>query len=320
MGCGVMMCTPLVSAATSTSTGGGQALEIAPPIITLTANPGQTIKTQIKLRDVAGTNLLVTNQVDDFVAAGEDGTPKILTGSDDNSNPFSLKNWITPLQSLTLKPKEIETLAVTIHVPTDASPGGHYGVIRFTGTAPQLNGTGVSLSASLGALVLLTVNGQLHDNLTLQEFSVNNGGSAASLFESTPLTFVVRLKNNGNVQEEPTGHIVITDMFGKAIAGVNVNLPPRNILPSSIRKFTSPLDQTVIGDTHLFGRYQAAIELTYGNTSKKTLTANLTFWVIPYRLIALVVVILIAAFFILRFTIRRYNRLIISRARYGRYR
>jgi len=136
----------------------GQALEIAPPVIYLNADPGQTIKTSILIRDISGGNLLVTGQVNNFIASGQDGTPKVLLDGEDDNNPYGLKTWVTPLPKLLLVPREIKSLPVTITVPKDASPGGHYGVVRFTATAPSLEGSGVSLSASLGSLILLTVS------------------------------------------------------------------------------------------------------------------------------------------------------------------
>ncbi len=303
---------PIALAATqTTSTNTGQALEIAPPLITLTANPGQAVKAQIKLRDIAAGKLLVTNQINDFIANGEDGIPKILTGNDDN-NPYSLKAWIAPLQSFLISPQQIQTLNVVINVPANASPGGHYGVIRFTGTAPELQGSGVSLSASLGALVLLTVNGKLTHGLSVSDFTVSKNGTTSSLFESGPLDFTVRLKNSGNIQELPTGHIVVTDTFGKIVAGVNINVPPRNILPGSTRKFTGKLDSSVIGNRRLFGHYHAKFAMTYGN--KQSTSAELAFWVIPYRLIGTLLVALIGGFFALRWLIHRYNQSIIRRA------
>lgn len=313
--CCLSVSAPAVLAATtpsSNSTSTGQALEIAPPIITLTVNPGQTIKTQISLRDVSSGNLIVSSQVNDFVAAGEDGTPKILLNGSGN-NPYSLRTWITPPATMLMVPKQIKTIPVTISVPANASPGGHYGVIRFSATPPELQGTGVSLSASLGALVLLTVNGNITDSLAVQEFSANHNGKTGSLFESAPINFVERIKNTGNIQEQPAGQVIITDMFGRKVAGVNVNLPPRYILPASIRKFSEPLDSSVIGNKRLFGRYHATLNLTYG-TSKKTVSSSMTFWVIPYKLIAVIIILLIGGFFGLRFFIRRYNRRIIAKA------
>src|SRR5438105_15027462 len=73
---------------TSNPANTGQALEIAPPVINLTANPGQTIKTQILLRDISSGSLIVTGQANDFVAAGEDGTPKVILNEEAN-NPYS---------------------------------------------------------------------------------------------------------------------------------------------------------------------------------------------------------------------------------------
>jgi hypothetical protein len=302
-----------VLAATAPKAGGGQALEIAPPLITLTADPGQTLKTQLNLRDISSTNLVVKNEINDFVAAGEDGTPKILTDPND-ANPFSLRTWISPLPRLTMKPRQIRVLPITITVPKSASPGGHYGVIRFTGTPPELEGTGVSLSASLGALVLITVNGKTTEKLSIAELAPQQKGKTKSLFESTPLTFITRLRNEGNIHEQPIGRIIIKDMFGKTVAGLNVNLPPRNVLPDSIRRFESPLDSSVIGNKKLFGRYTADLTVTYG-ANKQIITKSVSFWVLPYRLIIGIIIALIAGFFILRHTIRRYNRAIISRSR-----
>lgn len=308
-----MVVLPAALAATNpTSTNSGQALEIAPPIITLTVNPGQTVKTQIKLLDISKTDLIVTNDINDFVANGEDGTPKILLNGSGN-DPFSMKNWVVPVPSTTLSPQQIKSLDVTINVPKNASPGGHYCVIRFTGIPPQLKGQGVSLSASLGALVLLTVNGNIKHNLDAQQFTVSKNGHPGSFFSSAPLSFSELIRNNGNVQEQPTGLITVKDMFGRTTAVVLVNTPPHNVLPASTRKFTEQLDSSVLGNKHLFGHYTATMNLTYG-PNKTPLTAKVSFWVIPWKLILGIVIALIIIFFLLRYLIRRYNKRIISRA------
>lgn len=54
----------------------GQALEIAPPVVALTADPGQKLDTQINLRDISSSPLVVTGTLNDFSAQGEDGNPK----------------------------------------------------------------------------------------------------------------------------------------------------------------------------------------------------------------------------------------------------
>lgn len=301
-----------IAHAQSAPNNGGQALEIAPPVLNLTANPGETINAKLSLRDVSKTQLIVTGQVNDFVASGEDGTPKILL-NETEPNPYSLKNWVGQLPQLDLSPRQIENLPITISVPSNAAPGGYYGVIRFTATPPNLKDQGVSLSASLGALVLLKVNGAVKEDLSIASFDVSKGGKTGTLFETAPLSFIERIKNSGNTHEEPTGQVVITDMFGKKIAAVNVNLPSYNVLPQSIRRFEQPLDSSVLGNRQLFGRYTAQLKIIYG-PNKQSVTATKTFWVIPYTLIGFGIVILIGGFFVLRTMIRRYNRSIINKA------
>jgi hypothetical protein len=302
-------------AATPTVTDPGQALEIAPPVINLKADPGQSITTQVSIRDISTEKLLVTGQVNDFTAAGEDGTPKLLL-EENETNPYSLRSWISPLPELLLEPKKVETMAVTVNVPANAAPGGYYGVVRFTARPPELKDTGVSLSASLGSLLFVRVSGDAKEALEIEEFSVAQSGNSGWLFESTPVNFIERLKNKGNTHLQPAGQITITDMFGQKVATVNVNLPPRNILPQSTRKFEQSLDSSVIGNKMLFGRYDAELRITYGD-KQQVITSTLTFWIVPWRLIAIVIAVLIGGFFLIRFLIKRYNQRIISRAQGG---
>lgn len=300
------------TAGAQSADGSGQALEIAPPVINLTADPGQSVTTEIILRDVSDSPLFVTNQINDFTASGEDGTPKLLL-EDGEPSPYSMRSWFTPVSEITLEPRALTRLPVTINVPGDAAPGGYFAVIRFTGTAPDLDSNGVGLSASIGALVFMQVNGDAQEELSIEEFFTTTNGSKTSLFQSAPIDFSVRVNNTGNTYEQPAGRITIKDMFGQQVGIVNVNLPPRNVLPGTIRKFDQTLDSSVIGNKFLFGMYTADLEVTYGSDGQ-TVRSSQTFWVIPYTLIGIVVVGLVAGFIGLRFLIRRYNNHIIKQA------
>ncbi len=299
------------TAASAQSAGTGQALEIGPPVVSISGDPGQTVTTNISLRDVSSSDLYVTGQLNDFVASGEDGTPKVIL--DDTTTPYSFKSWVRTIAPLTLKSKQIRSVTVTIDIPANASPGGYYGIVRFTGVPPELKDSGVSLNASLGSLIFLKVNGQTKEQLSLEEFSVNTGGSASWLLEGTPITVVQRIKNTGNTFEQPVGLVTITDMFGKTVATLPVNEEKRLILSDSTRKFEEKLDSSVIGDKFLFGKYTASFEMNYG-TAATELKQDITFWIIPYKLIAGVIILLIIAFFVFRHLIRRYNRAIVRRA------
>lgn len=262
----------------------GQALQITPPVIDLTANPGQTVIASIKVTNIASTDLSVSIQANDFVAEGEQGEPKVLLGEGETS-PFSLRGWVVLPAPAVFKPQESRQYDIQIQVPAGAEPGGHFGVIRFSGAVPELEGSNVGLSASLGSLVLISVSGEVKESLKLEEFFA---GKRAKFFETGPIQFGVRLRNDGTVHLKPAGQIEIFNLFGGKVATVPVNPTSRNVLPSSIRKFDQTWDRK-----WSFGPYKAKLSLNAGKPS--AVSGHLTFWVVPYKAIgALLLFVLVA--------------------------
>jgi len=187
-------------------------------------------------------------------------------------------------------------------------------VIRFTASAPNIDTSGVALSASLGTIILLRVNGDAKEQMDIQDFyTQGTDGKKSSLFEGVPLQFVERIKNTGNVYEQPKGRIVISDMFGKPQAVVNVNLEERNVLPQTTRKFTQDFNKDGLGDRFLFGLYTAKLELAYGNDQK--VTASHSFWIIPYKIILLVIALIIGLIIAGRIFLRRYTDRVVGKSR-----
>ncbi len=294
---------------TGASTGSpGQGLEISPPVIELSADPGQTVTASIRVRNVTQGELIAKGKADDFGAStDETGQPRLLL-DETGETRFSLKYWVQGVPDLRLAPQELKTNVVKIVVPANAEPGGHFGVIRFTAVPPDLNGTGVALSASVGALVLLKVSGTITEKVSLAEFSALQGGKKSGFFEHGPIDFLVRVRNEGSVHEKAQGSISVTNWQGKQIASIPVNAKGGNVLPDSIRRFEQSLSEK-----QLFGHYSAKLALNYGGG--KLLSASLGFWVIPWKLILLVLLGIIVVGYLLRIGLRKYNEHIIAQAR-----
>lgn len=298
----VLVITPLVHAQQA-SQGQGQGLEISPPLAELKADPGQVINTTLRIRNVTQQTLVVSSEVNDFTAGGEDGQPKLLL-EEGESSPYSVKEWISTIPEVTLKAGEQQPVTITLRVPGNASPGGHYGVVRFTGTPPGLEGTGVSLSASIGQLILVNVSGNVIESAKIAEIFTSQNNKRSGFFEYGPITLVERIENTGNVHVKPSGTVRVTNMFGKETASFSLNEKGGNVLPSSVRKFEQQLDKKL-----LFGRYTISVDAVYGADNKIT-TGSSTFWVIPYKLILMA----IAAIVLIIFLIKRYNRHIVKKA------
>ncbi len=294
---------------------GGQAFSIAPPLLNLKADPGQTVTAVIQLTNVSNGPMVMTAQANDFAAKDENGDPNIILNTS-AAVPYSLRAWVQLPSQFTLAAKQTKTLSIPIVVPANGEPGGHYGVIRFTGAAPGASGSGVSLSASIGSLILLQVSGNIQERASLADFySATPQFAPKSFFQNGPIGFVTRVSDDGNVHLRPTGSITIKNMIGKRVALLRVNgdpsdiqNQPKNVLPSSIRKF-----QVTFSKKWLFGRYTAHLDLTYGQSSRH-LTADKAFWVVPYMIVLPVVVGLLAVVLGLRFGIKRYNTHIIKKS------
>jgi hypothetical protein len=294
----------LVSPLATAQSNQGQGLEISPPLAELKADPGQTVTAKVKVRNVTRETLIVNAEVNDFTAGNEeDGQPRLILEEGEKS-PYSVKDWITTISEITLKSEEQKPVTITLQVPQNASPGGHYGVVRFTGTPPGVEGTGVSLSASIGALVLVNVSGDVQESAKIVELFTAQNGEKRGFFEYGPITLAERIENTGNVHIKPTGTVRVTNMFGQETATFSLNDRGGNILPASIRKFEQQLDKKL-----LFGRYKFQADVVYGSDSK-ILSDSVTFWVIPYKLILMAIAAIIALIFI----IKRYNKHIVKKA------
>ena len=292
-----------------TATGSpGQGLEISPPVIELSANPGQTVTANIRLRNVTKGELITKGRADDFGAGtDESGQPKLLL-DETGATRYSLKFWVQNVPDLRLAPQELKTNVIKIVVPANAEPGGHFGVVRFTAIPPDLDGSGVALSASIGTLILLKVSGEVVSKASLAEFSAMQKGKKSSFFEHGSVDFVARVRNEGSVHEKVKGSIEVKDWLGKKVATIPVNEKGGNVLPDSVRKFEQSWSEK-----RLFGHYTAKMALTY--SSGKTLNGSLGFWVIPWKLFLLVLLGLVVVGYMLKIGIRRYNEHIIAMAR-----
>ena len=283
-------------------------LEISPALVEVGAAKGKSYTVELKVRNVTKSDLVFDSTVNDFGAKDETGAANIIL--DANSDlPTSVKSWVSKIPSFDLSAGEVKSFKVDILVPTNAEPGGHYGVIRFAGRSAGAN-TNIGQVASAGTLLLIRVDGKINELVDLASFDVTkNGGNTSSLFESGPLDFVTRFKNTGSVHEKPVGQIEVRDGFGHSIAVIPVNKDAGNVLPGSIRRFESPLNTG-----WMFGHYTADLSVGYGTTGQ-AIVRTISFWVIPYKLVLLALIGLATIIYILRGIIKRYNKHIITQSR-----
>lgn len=255
-----------------------RSITISPLTYELSANPGEQITNKIKVINSGTQPIFVKMEVEDFTAVGEGGG--VVVQEKENKN-FSLASWVILSETqFTLAPAEQKIIDFTINVPFDGEPGGHYGSILAVASPPEvLAASGSGVAQKVGSLILLSVAGEVTEQLAVKEFST------LSFFEKPPIDFILRFENKGTVHVRPRGFLSITNMFGKK--EVDIPFPQKNVLPSSIRKIDVRWDPPVA-----IGKYTATLVANYG-TENIPLFSTIVFWVFPWKLALLIFIVLV---------------------------
>lgn len=271
----------------STVSASDLSLIVSPPRIDLDGKPGDVLQKIVKVTNNSSSEILnLTASVSDFIVQDDLGTPIKVTQV--KSGRYFASPWFTLENSqLTLKPKETAELVVLVTIPSDALPGGHYAGIFFEPT----QGKGVTktvsyTTAQVGSLFGITIAGDLKYDALIKDFQAQ-----ANLSEFGPIEFQATVENQSDTHIRPTGSIVIHDLIGRKLA--DIKLDELNIFPYTSRTLNGSWD-TIWG----LGRYTATLNLAYG--PGLTATRSIYFWIMPYRLIAaiLIVILVIMVIFI----------------------
>ncbi len=304
----VLQTAPVSAAATNSN---AQGLEISPALVELNGEKGKSYLIKLKVTNITPGDLAYTTSVEDFAAKDETGSPQILFDSN-MPTTASIKTWLGGIKNFTLKTREAKELLINVTIPTNAEPGGHYGVVRFSGSSPEVTETGVGLSASTGLLLLVRVDGLITEKASLQEFFVTQNNKQSWIFETAPITFVTRIRNEGNIHVKPFGTIELRDVFGNVVTTMDVNKDKQNVLPASIRRF-----ETSYNKDWMIGPYTATLALGYGSTGQ-AITGELTIWLVPYKPLLALLAIIVTLYFIFRRMLRRYAEKAVERAQNSR--
>lgn len=297
-----MLLIVFVGAQTHAEEGSADVLKVTPVRSDITVKPGKSKTVKITVTNPTKQTILIDPSENDFIASGEDGTPSLILDNDKYAPTHSLKRFMEPLKSVALKGGESKDIKLKINVPKDAQAGGYFGAVRFAPSSPDTGGQ-VNLSTSLASMVLLTVPGDLVEELDLTNFQVTQNGESKTYFsDGKNMEASFRFTNKGNVQVGPIGKITVKK-GDKVVYQTDFNNDtPRDLtLPDSARKWSVP-----ITGVDGFGKYQVLGTFSYGS-SNKTVEVSSSFWVIPpmVMIIAGVVVLLIVVAIIVLWLVLR---------------
>jgi len=287
-------------------------LSVSPTLFEMTANPGQEWTSTVRVINGNPYNLNIYVDVVNFQAQGESGQAKFLPVFTEETGGQTLAEWFR-METLEVTVPAEQTIEVPfkIQVPDDAPPGGHYAAILIGTKSLETSAgqTAVETSQVVTSLVFLRVTGEIIEDGIIREFR-----SVKKLAERPEMDFELRFQNRGNVHILPQGEIKILNMWGKerGIIPVNRQTMFGNVLPDSVRNYTfSWTGEWSLAD---IGRYKAIATLAYGEDGRQFASEQATFWVLPWKIVGSVLLLVIGFIMLLTWSIKLYVRKMLSMA------
>ncbi len=293
-------------------------LTTSPVSIDLNMKPGTTSTNSLKLMNNSNQPININMLLGIFAPEGSTGNASIKPL---NSNNF-YSSWIKFSPSIfTAQPGVWTDVKMTIALPSNASLGYYFTAIFSPAISVQTN-KGPHIRGSNAIFLLInsqSANEQYRAKIV--NFSVGKG-----LYEYLPVKFNITIKNQGNIFFAPVGNIYISrsSNFTSSIASLNVNPGGSNILPNSSRVFNTTwsdgfpffqnktLNGQIVYDKKgnpieqlnwnansslskiRIGKYYAQLTIIYNNSGKIVpITSVVSFWVIPWKLMGIGLIILI---------------------------
>ena len=305
------------------------ALTLSPTRFEIRGNPGDTLNEEIILINETETAETFYVSFSNFEAQGESGSPAFVEPKDD------LGTWMTTeLGSVYLAPRQQKIVPFKITIPADAEPGGHFAVIFWGTASPGEGGSGVSIGAKTGILVLLSVNGDVREEAGLLNFNTKD---KKFFYHTLPVSFEYKFRNDGGDRIKPEGTLTIRDTLFLPAEKLNANPVEGNVLPNSTRKinidwikYERAIDY--VAPTGIFakfwsevgyqwknfavGLYSASLNVAYG-TQGQHAKKMAFFFVFPWQLVLVLIILFIIVFWGGQKIIKRYNKHIIEKARVG---
>jgi hypothetical protein len=326
------------AAALAADAGGdtGLVLQVSPLPINLAVQPGKSVSTDLRVKQNGNQTYRLKVNLMKFQAYGEEGKPELK----DREPGDDYFDWVKFDKTEFDAPANVwQTVKMTINVPKTAAFGYYYAV-AFSRVGDDVK-RGERTNSIAGAAATLVLLDALSPNAK-RSVSLASFESTHRVFEYLPATFNVKLRNTGNVHVVPHGDIFI--MKGKKQVGVvPINSGLGNMLPGSNRIYPAkwkegfPVYEEVTQDGKVkldkngkqvqklkwdwshanqfrMGKYTAHLFAVYDDGSRdQTVEAQISFWVIPWRMLLLVLLVLLVVgfgiFSATRGSIRKLSRL-----------
>ena len=251
-----------------------------PTSVELTVGCGETATKTVNVQNLGSEPIMLQAYVMDF-SKDRNGD---FVFYEPGHESYSASRWLSVNSfDLELAPAQSQEVEVTVSVPSQVEPGGHYTALFFEAIPPSSEGT-VSISTRIPTLFYVTVPGA-----TEAEVIANAEISSLLLPGFAGQSRVdagVVVRNSGNVHLTVAAKVYFDGYWG---GNSELDLGQKIILPNSEGMLKEEWQEAPY-----FGKVRASVVIGYldqkGELVNKSQTAE--FWVVPWSLVGIILVVM----------------------------
>lgn len=303
------------------NTSQGFSLQVTPSPLVATIKPGQDSTLELRIRNTSSESQSLRMGIRSF-NVNED-TGQVNLG---DSAPREVTDFISFSQpTFSLKSGEIITQKILVKTPQTAGFTYSFAITVARQTPQRPSDGAAAIEGSVAVFTLLNVDRQG----ATRKFELGEFSSQKRVYEYLPASFDLKLKNTGNTIIQPRGNIFIQrgSNDSEPIATLPINQGGGYILPNTNRILNSSWNDgfphyETVSDSNggqqqklkwqwnnlsnfRIGKYTAKVVAIYDDGQRDVpVTTEITFWVIPWKIIGIssliLLLILVGAFTLLR--------------------
>lgn len=302
--------TALAAAQTPTE---GISLQVSPLPIELTAKPGTSVNTDLRVRNAGSQDEQLQVRL---LKVSADDAGNVQLSNPSSSDEFT--QWVHFSKTVfNAPPGQWQTINMSVDVPKSAAFGYYFAVEYLRAGAEQTQPGKAVARGAVATFILLNADAPG----AKRQASIVSFSADRKSYEFLPATFTLKVRSSGNVHVAPHGNIFI--MHGsRQVGSIQVNAALGNVLPGSSRYFQAAWSDgfpvyvvKYNGDSPLldkkgqplrslkwdfskanhlrFGHYTAHLVMIYDNGQRDVpMNAYVSFWVVPWRVILFVILII----------------------------
>jgi hypothetical protein len=320
-----------IVASASAATADDFSLQVTPSPLVTTVKPGEAKELELKVRNATSATEELKIESRAFAFDSTSGQVALR-----DTTPPDIAQWVSfSNPTFAIKPGDWFTQKVRINLPKESGFSYSFALLISRKNNPAPTKGGRLLKGSVAVFTLVNVD---RPGAT-RKLEVPKFESSRGFYEYLPTTLKVQFKNAGNTIVQPYGNIFIQRGSGDKtpISTLPVNEKRGYILPGSVRTLDASWNAgfpayKITTDANgkesrtlsfnwdhasqfRIGRYTAKLVAVYNDGARDVpIEAQVTFWVIPWKAILLIIVVLVGLWFFARWRNKRRTEKAVKRA------